>query len=245
MRIYKYYILSFVFSFFIFNGLIAGDIPADKRPVKRVVIPEKKLERYRKDKDFDYVEKVDEETIYSKFIKWISKKIYSLLEKFFKWLFGVKKGMKILKLFIKSLPYIAVLIFIYFIYRFLLGAELIRTGQNKHLKEPKVINFNNDDEIIKEADLDSLIRDAVNEKDYRLAIRYYYLKALKKLIDNGLIEWHPDKTNRDYVNELKQKDLKSIFKHLTFIYDYIWYGKFIPTEEDFRVFKDDFNRFAV
>ncbi len=244
-KIYKHHILSFILSFFIFNALIAADIPPDKRQVRRVVIPEKKLERYRKDKDFDYVQKVDDENIFSKAFKWLVKKIFSLLEKFFKWLFGVKKGMKILKMFIKSLPYIAVLIFIYFIYRFLLGAELIRSGQNKRLKEAKVINLDSDDEIIKEADLDSLIREAVNDKDYRLAIRYYYLKALKKLIDNGLIEWHPDKTNRDYVNELKQKDLKSIFKHLTFIYDYIWYGKFIPTEEDFRVFKDDFNRFAV
>ncbi len=245
MKLYKFHIIGFLLVFFVLTIGRARDIRVDKRPVKRVEIPQKNLEKYRKDKAFDYIQKHNEKNFFIRAIKWFERKIVNLLEKFFKWLFGAKKGMKFLKVFIKTLPYIAVLIFIYLIYRFLLGVDLIRSGQNKRLKEAKVINLSDDDEIIKEADLDSLIKEAINEKDYRLAIRYYYLKTLKKLIDNQLIEWHPEKTNRDYTHELKAKELKSLFKHLTFIYDYVWYGKFIPAEEEFIEIKNDFNKFVI
>ena len=242
--IYKYHITALLFLLLAFTSLQARDIPADKRQISRVKIPEKRLDRYRNDKAFDYVVKVEEENIFSKAITWLKLKLLYLLRKFFTWLLGAKKGMKFLEYFIKALPYLAVFVFTYLIFRFLIGADLIRLGKNKQLKKATVLNLN-DEEIIKEADLDSLIKEAINEKDYRLAIRYYYLKTLKKLIDNELIEWHPDKTNRDYVNELRAKDLKGMFRHLTFIYDYVWYGKFTPAEEDFAEIKNDFNKFVI
>ncbi len=244
MRPLNTYIISFLLVFISRNALQAQDIPVDKRSFERVIISEKRLEQYRKDKNFDYVAKGNEETVFTKAVKWLKQKIYNLLRKFFTWLLGAKKGMKLLKLFIKILPYIAVFIFAYLIFRFLIGVDLIELNKSKQIRKAKVVNLN-DEEIIKEADLDGLIKEAINEKDYRLAIRYYYLKTLKKLLDKELIDWHPDKTNRDYVNELKINDLKNMFKHLTFIYDYVWYGKFTPAEEEFAEIKNDFNKFVI
>ena len=239
----KCHIIIFII-FFAISGLQARQIKPDNRSVKRIEIPEKHLNKYRNNKAFDYVIKAKKDNAVIKAIKWIKQKIYNLFAKFFSWLFGEKKGMKLLKILIEALPYIAVLIFTYLIFRFLIGVDLIRLGRKKQVTKSKVINLN-DEEIIKEADLDSLINEAVNEKDYRLAIRYYYLKTLKELMNHQLIEWHPDKTNRDYVNELKINKLKDIFKHLTFIYDYVWYGKFVPAEEDFVTIKNDFNKFVI
>ena len=241
-----------VFKYILFLGLIinglsvvkAQKVSADQRTITKVEIPEKHLDKYHQDKAFDYVIKAKPENVFTKMLNWLKKEFYRLLIKFFSWLLGPKHAGNVVNFIVKALPYIAVLIFAYLIFRFLIGADLISLGQNKVMPKSKVLNLN-DEQIIKEADLDSLISEAVNDKDYRLAIRYYYLKILKQLIDNQLIDWHPDKTNRDYVNELKSKDLKHLFKHLTFIYDFVWYGKFTPAEEDFISIKDDFNKFAA
>ena len=241
-------IFKYIFIFTLITNALsemqAQKVPVDSRPIVKVEIPEKHLDKYRHDRAFDYVIKAKSENVFTKMLNWLKKEFYRLLIKFFSWLLGPKHAGNVVKLIVRALPYIAVLIFAYLIFRFLIGADLISLGQNKVMPKSKVLNLN-DEQIIKEADLDSLINEAVNDKDYRLAIRYYYLKILKQLIDNQLIDWHPDKTNRDYVNELKAKNLKTLFKHLTLIYDYVWYGKFTPAEEDFISIKDDFNKFAA
>ncbi len=238
------FVLFFLLIFNFLPSVKAQEVAVDQRSITKVEIPEKHLDKYRHDRAFDYVIKVKHENVFTKMLNWLKKEFSRLLIKFFSWLLGEKNAGNVVKFIVKSLPYIAVLIFAYLIFRFLIGADLISLGQTKTKLKAEVLNLN-DEQIIKEADLDSLINEAVNGKDYRLAIRYYYLKILKQLIDNQLIDWHPDKTNRDYVNELKAKDLKTLFKHLTFIYDYVWYGKFTPAEKDFKDIKDDFNKFVV
>ncbi|MEA1784966.1 hypothetical protein U1E44_02585 [Arenibacter sp. GZD96] len=78
---------------------------------------------------------------------------------------------------------------------------------------------------IENLDLDTLIADAVTQQNYRLAIRYQYLKTLKLLSQKELIAWHFEKTNTDYENEITQTALKPLFKEVSYLYDYIWYGE--------------------
>ncbi|MCF6365785.1 MAG: hypothetical protein L3J35_06230 [Bacteroidales bacterium] len=82
------------------------------------------------------------------------------------------------------------------------------------------------DEDIYNTDFDKLIEDAENQENYRTAIRYLYIKFLKILANNELIEWEINKTNKDYKNELKKTKYFSAFKHLTLVYEYVWYGEF-------------------
>jgi hypothetical protein len=58
---------------------------------------------------------------------------------------------------------------------------------------------------IAELDTEDLIQKAHNARDYKLAIRLYFLDLLKKLNENGKIAWTKDKTNRDYLSELFSK----------------------------------------
>ena len=95
---------------------------------------------------------------------------------------------------------------------------------NEALESISIIKSLN--EIIKNEDIDALIAEAVNQKNYRLAIRYYYLLALKKLTETNHIEWKPQKTNEDYINELQASGYKPDFVNITKIYDYVWYGEF-------------------
>lgn len=83
-----------------------------------------------------------------------------------------------------------------------------------------------DVENIESNDFETLIQKAKDSKDYRRAVRYYYLWVLQRLTENKLIDWHKDKTNYDYFLELNQKTIQDDFSNSHYIYDYIWYGNF-------------------
>lgn len=85
-------------------------------------------------------------------------------------------------------------------------------------------------EDITRMDFKQLIAETRNTGDNRLAVRYYYLWVLKKMSDREIIKWHWDKTNSDYMYEIKDSGLKNDFKYLSYVYDYSWYGDF-PLDE--------------
>ncbi|GAB4408855.1 MAG: hypothetical protein OHK0039_12170 [Bacteroidia bacterium] len=79
---------------------------------------------------------------------------------------------------------------------------------------------------IRTLDFDTLIRQAVEAADYRLAVRLHYLHVLQRLSARHQIDWKPYKTNQDYLDELKDSSLHRDFRQLTRTYDYVWYGHF-------------------
>ena len=90
---------------------------------------------------------------------------------------------------------------------------------------------------------DSLIASAVMNKNYRLAIRYSYLQTLKKLAGTGLLQFAPDKTNYQYVNELRGRPWQNDFAAITLNYEYVWYGKFDIEEHVYRRLAADYKNF--
>jgi hypothetical protein len=90
-------------------------------------------------------------------------------------------------------------------------------------------------ENIEEVDLLSLLAQARAEKDFRFAIRLYYLSLLKKLNEEGIIRWKKDKTNRDYLSELflRQYYFEEMSR-LTVSYEQVWYGERLLTETTFQ-----------
>lgn len=98
------------------------------------------------------------------------------------------------------------------------------------------------EENIKDVNFDHLIEAALKDNNYRLATRYLYLKSLKLLTNKNIIEWHYDKTNSDYINEIKDDTTKSIFKRISYIYDYVWYGEFPIDEAIYSKNQSDFDK---
>jgi hypothetical protein len=96
------------------------------------------------------------------------------------------------------------------------------TGQQNAAK----ITFTEEEHILKNEDINVLIKNAIKQQNYRLAIRYYYLLTLKKLSQNHIISWEQQKTNEDYISEIDAIKLKTDFTNITRIYDYVWYGEF-------------------
>jgi len=117
--------------------------------------------------------------------------------------------------------------------------RMIFTGRSKEISLP----FEESLENIHEISFDEEISQAVNNQNYRLAVRLLYLKSLKKLSDGGRIEWRPDKTNSQYVNEIIHPAQKSSFKKLTLQFEYVWYGDFSIDKESFRRIDTSFTEF--
>ena len=91
-----------------------------------------------------------------------------------------------------------------------------------------------DEENIENNDFETLIQKAKANKDYRRAVRYYYLLILQRLTEHKLIDWHKDKTNYDYFLELQAKPIQNDFSNSNYIYDYIWYGNFELNATEFE-----------
>ncbi len=165
-----------------------------------------------------------------------------ILKKFFNWM-GDLFGFDIDFIDYKTLEYIVYgllgIIVLYLLIKFLLQNPISSVFKT----EDKTINgFNYVEENIEQVDFDKLINKSLKENNYRLATRYYYLKALKSLANKKTIEWHFDKTNTDYINEITDVKLKELFKRVSYIYDYVWYGEFPIDEASFNNNKDDFNQ---
>ncbi|MUU77562.1 hypothetical protein [Winogradskyella endarachnes] len=168
--------------------------------------------------------------------------IQQILRKFFNWL-GDVFGFDIDWIDYQTLEYIVYgllgVIILYLLIKFLLENPINSVFKTE---TAAIEGFNYVEENIEQIDFDLLISKALKEQNYRLATRYLYLKSLKSLANKKVIEWHYEKTNTDYLNEIKDNQLKTLFKRVSYIYDYVWYGEFPINEASFNKNKADFNQ---
>jgi hypothetical protein len=83
-------------------------------------------------------------------------------------------------------------------------------------------------------DLNQQLQHFIQVRDYRQATRYLYLISLTLLNEKGLIQWHKDATNQEYLLQLKGSSRETSFRYLTGIYDKVWYGEFPLGETQFN-----------
>ncbi|MCC6372209.1 MAG: hypothetical protein IT236_14490 [Bacteroidia bacterium] len=110
---------------------------------------------------------------------------------------------------------------------------------------PKATAFSFSDvtEDLSAVNFDREINKAIQNSDYRLAIRWLYLKTLFIMDQKKHIHFAPYKTNIDYRYELKDKNLEPGFISLSRIYEYVWYGQFVITEMHYNNYLEEFNQY--
>ncbi|WP_148899350.1 DUF4129 domain-containing protein [Fodinibius salinus] len=81
---------------------------------------------------------------------------------------------------------------------------------------------------------DRLVTKAIDNQQYRLAIRYLYQQKLHQLQQGGYIEWKQNKTNHDYLHEIKESRLRNLFREVTRYYEFTEYGGFSISGDDFK-----------
>ncbi len=141
------------------------------------------------------------------------------------------------KVFTYILWVLAAALLIFIIYKLFLGNSPIFVKNRKNI----------DVVVVEEAPTttsayDALIKKAINEQNYRLAVRYLHLQTLIKLADKNLVKAGTEKTNYQYLNELRQSNnqLAQTFSGLTNTYEYIWYGEYQISETNYHSLANSF-----
>ena len=180
------------------------------------------------DSDFNYTEKPTkvDTTAWDRF--------WSAVGRFFSNLFDFGDGQKALsgvEILMKVIAILIVLFVIYLIVKIIINKE---GGWIFGKSSKNIVVSELTEEDIHSLDFNTIITKAKNEKNYRLATRYYYLWLLKSFSDRNIIEWDIEKTNGDYINEISNAELKSEFQFLSYVYEYSWYGEFDLSQTDFE-----------
>ncbi len=175
--------------------------------------------------DFDYEHKAVEKSMWERFKEWLA----YLIARLFK-MTNPEASMNYAGNFLKGLAISIVLGVGYLIYR------IYRKNEAGWIFGKKDSRFSVDGEEIidiQTANFEDLIKNASQNGDRRLAVRYYYLWFLQQLSDRRLIEWDAEKTTLDYLRELKDPKLKDEFSYLSYLYDHAWYGDIVFDQEIF------------
>jgi hypothetical protein len=221
------------------NMYVADSVLKANPQTENTVFPKKFKEnlpsRY-KGNEFDYTTSKPRESFFEKFQRKIARLMQSIFGET-----SLETSSQITTVVIRLFAIILVGFLLYFIIKYLIGTNgsLFFGKKNKKLE----INEEELHENIHEINFPQSIARFENDGDYRSAVRYQFLYILKKLSDKKLILWNPEKTNKDYVAELKAAHLRNEFYNLSYIFDYVWYGEFGIDEQSYGKFKNQFHSF--
>jgi len=134
---------------------------------------------------------------------------------------------------------IILLLLIYFILR-VLGIHPFRKN-NSTFKQK--IELESLEENLDIADIDPHLYEAIKNKNFKLAIRLYYLKIIQKLALKEKIIWKKYKTNKHYINEIKDIDEYNTLKKITWFYEACWFSNSELDEMQYNIIQKEFVNF--
>ncbi len=216
------------------NDSIAKIQYDQREDIKPLHFDEDTLEEYKQQDEFDYVEEEKAESWWTKLKRWF----FNILDSIWDFLFGDIKATGFLGFLFQTIPYliiggiIALIIWLF-----------IKLNPGKGLgskNNEQEVYLSEEQEIIENKDIEALIKEAIALGNLRLAIRYYYLLILRELKNKNLINYEQEKTNEDYLKEIKENKINKPFQELTHLYDFVWYGNFTINPQQYKTAEEDF-----
>jgi hypothetical protein len=210
------------------------DIQVDNDSIAKVTFSKNFKKKYTDDA-FVYEEKTKEKNAWDRFKEWLG----NIMQNIFN--FSSKHTSAIVVVFILRLVAILVVGFVIYL---IAKAILNKEGQwvfGKNLNK-KVIYDTDIEKQLFVTDFEKLIKETLDSDQNRLSIRYYYLWLLKIMSEKNRIKWDIEKTNSDYLYEIKNETEKENFAYLFYLYNYIWYGEFDLDQTTFEKAKNAFEK---
>ena len=186
------------------------------------------LQVYKNDRNFQYERQVIEKpSLWDRFWRWF----WNLYDE----IMSTKTGQVTIKIIYWILGLGAIAFFVYKIMR-MNRLSLFTSSET-------ATAYKIESENIHAIPFDAAINEALQNGNYRLAVRLLYLQSLKTLADKEVINWQSNKTNTDYWREISNPSLQYSFKLITGIFEYGWYGSHAVTKEDFSEMKEEILKF--
>lgn len=212
------------------NFLIAQkQVPADTSNVVIRSFNYDELQEFKKDKDFQYHHLSEPpESLWDRFWNWIWWRVHEIMR--------TQSGRRTVWTILIAAGAAAIVFFIIKVMGMSSGGLFARVDESS-------LSYTTETEDINRISFDDAIKDAIENRNFRLATRLLYLQSLKKLADKGYIHWQLNKTNSDYIKEVTGKPWQSLFKKLTYSFEYTWYGEMNLANEEFQHLQVQFQQF--
>lgn len=119
------------------------------------------------------------------------------------------------------------------------GSLLLRNRKNVEVQTEE-------EEVLSPEHFGAQIGAAETKKDFRMAIRYRYLRILHQLAEKNLLVPGTEKTNYQYLAELRKSapDIARRFQSIVTQYEYVWYGEYPLSESLYREIAAGFKQFT-
>lgn len=222
------YISFLCFTITLFSQEKITGIRIDSSQVIQKKFDQKVLESFKTQDDFNYSIAPNEANVFERIWAWLGRVVKRMLSFIFD---DIGPAVGVLAAIVKAIPWIVLGLLLFFILKFFLKVNT--RNATDVIETIPSIQLTNDEELINNMQLNELIAQAIQVKDYRLAVRFYYLLILQKLTDKELIVWQQEKTNEDFIREVAKLKIASDFTEITQLYDFVWYGNFDINEPEF------------
>lgn len=145
--------------------------------------------------------------------------------------------------FTSTIGKVVSIVLIFSILVFILLKLLSDPSKNKDRKLKEGLQFSLEDieENLDESDLERFLRKSLEAGDYKIAVRILYLSLIQQLHQRRWIEWKKDKTNRDFLKEMRSRENYADFRDLTLAFEIVWYGDTDVSHKDFEMLKRHFD----
>lgn len=188
------------------------------------------IQKFKSQKEFQYNRQVYQGPgWWEQFMNWLSRKLDEKIPE------GTTKAVWDV---VKTVVVIAaVLLVLYWLFQSEMRGLFYKNRSSK---------YNQIEELLQksETDLDAYLKQAVEQADYNQAVKWYYIKTLKLLTEQGLIKWRQEKTNHQYFAELSEAQTRQQFERLTNFFEYSNYGHFVLNKQHLGTVQDLFNRMS-
>ncbi len=198
---------------------ISWNDPSDSASPSPVMFDRELYHSLKSHPDFQYEDTIAGPQWSKHILNWLADK----WSKAWKWLLDGKEPSGFFSFLIQFVKYLSLLVLLGVIIWVIVKME----SSTSRIKRKQIKQDEGDVEgkLIAKGDFAKLIQQAVEGRDFALAIRYHYLYSLQLLADKGMIVWESQKTNADYLREIKDPEVQGSFREITKWYHYFWFGK--------------------
>lgn len=125
---------------------------------------------------------------------------------------------------------------------FMLAYLLRQSSLDRDLKvqEDMMYSLEKLEEDVPKSDFDKFLEACIQSGDYKTAVRVLYLQLLQHMHQNAWIVWKKNKTNREFLNEIRGKSSYKTIRDLTLAYEIVWYGEQTVTSTQFEMLRKAF-----
>lgn len=202
-----------------------------------------KLEELRNNPDYDY-ERRGGQSLWDRFLDWL-RRLFSNVEDDPEPVRVQRNsvGMAGMSIFAQAILWVLIAAIAAFLIFQLLKVDFRKLIRKK--SDDGNVEYEVKDDVLEKLPFQELIDDAVARGQYRMAVRFHYLRCLKYLQEKEYIVWKYEKTNSEYLSELGQTTLRKPFSDLTRLYEYIWYGEFGIEKGEYQNSRESFLNFEA